>query len=501
MRIEPAANATATGTVPAGSCSLSSNAPGTKTITAAYAGDGHFAPRTATATHVVTNGGALAHLTSGGGWETSIAVVNLGLSSTAMSLNFFGDSGNPLALPLTFPQGALAPSSVTSVTQSLGSNAMLLLNTNAPTNVPLREGWANLASGGDVNAYEIFHYGPSGQEAVVPLQVALGGSYLMIYDNTSLMNTLGTGVAIANGVNQAASVPFVFNDDAGAQIARGSISVPPLGHTAFTLAEQYPATAGKRGTLLFTTPPQGQISVLGIRANGDSFTTIPVTGAAAATSGSMAHMVSGGGWRTVFYVANTSGRTSTFTLRFFDDAGNSLALPLTFLQTGATSTAATVTRTLANGATLVIQAQGLDAQVALGSAQLTSDFGANAFALFRYDPSGQEATVPFETRNTGAYVLAFDNTAPLATGVAIANLSNQSANVGMTLRDDAGNTLQTATIPIPANGHYAFVLGGAYPLAGGRRGTVEFISAGAKISVLGIRANGNAFTSIPVLTR
>jgi len=164
-------------------------------------------------------------------------------------------------------------------------------------------------------------------------------------------------------------------------------------------------------------------------------------------------------------------------------------------------TAATVTKTLANGATLVIQAQGLDAQVALGSAQLTSDFGANAFALFRYDPSGQEATVPFETRNAGAYVLAFDNTAQLATGVAIANLSTQAASVGMTLRDDAGNTLQTTTIPVPANGHYAFVLGGVYPLAAGRRGTVEFSSAGAKISVLGIRANGNAFTSIPVLTR
>ena len=92
--------------------------------------------------------------------------------------------------------------------------------------------------------------------------------------------------------------------------------------------------------------------------------------------------------------------------------------------------------------------------------------------------------MPFETRNAGAYVLAFDNTAPLATGVAIANLSNQAANVGMTLRDDAGGTLQTTTIPVPANGHYAFVLGGVYPLAAGRRGTVEFSSAGAKISVL-----------------
>ena len=494
-----------TGTVAAGSCSLSSTTPGTKTITAAYAGDGHFAPRTATATHLVTSGGMLAHLTSGGGWETSFAVVNLGPASTSMSLNFFGDSGSPLNLPLTFPQGALAPASVPSVNQTLGSNAMLLLDTNPPANIPLSEGWANLTSGGDINAYEIFHYGPSGQEAVVPLQAASGGYYLVVYDNTSLVNTLGTGVAIANGSNQPASVPFVVNDDTGMLIAKGSLSVPALGHTAFTLSDQYPATAGKRGTLSFTRPLQGQISVLGIRSNGNSFTTIPVTSPPAALSGNMAHIASGGGWRTVFYLsnylANTSGKPATITLNFFDDAGNPLPLPLTFLQTGETLTAASVTRTLPIGATLAIQAQGLDAQVALGSAQLTSDFGVNAFALFRYDPSGQEATVPFETRNAGAYVLAFDNTAPLATGVAIANLSNQAADVGMILRDDAGNTLQTTTIPVPANGHYAFVLGGVYPLAAGRRGTVEFSSVGAKISVLGIRANGNAFTSIPVLTR
>ena len=494
-------SANCTGTVAAGNCTMVSTTPGTKTITAAYAGDGHFAPRTATATHVVTGGGVLAHLTSGGGWETSITVVNLGPAPAAMALNFFGDSGSPLDLPFTFPQGASAPATVPSVNQTLGSNAMLLLDTNPPADVPLSEGWANLTSAGDVSAYEIFHYGPSGQEAVVPMQPGGGGYYQLIYDNTSLVNTLGTGVAIANGANQPASVPFIANDDTGTLIASGSVSVPALGHTAFTLADQYPATAGKRGTLSFTRPLQGQISVLGIRSNGNSFTTIPVTSPPAALSGNMAHIVSGGGWRTVFYLANTTANPSSITLNFFDDSGNPLVLPLTFLQTGATLTAATVTKTLAVGATLAIQAQGLDAPVALGSVQLTSDFGVNAFALFRYDPSGQEATVPFETRNAGGYVLAFDNTAPLATGVAIANLSSQPASVGMILRDDTGATLQTTTIPVPANGHYSFVLGGAYPLAAGRRGTVEFDSTGAQISVLGIRANGNAFTSIPVLTR
>ena len=31
--------------------------------------------------------------------------------------------------------------------------------------------------------------------------------------------------------------------------------------------------------------------------------------------------------------------------------------------------------------------------------------------IFRYNPNGQEAVVPLESRNANAYILAFDNTA------------------------------------------------------------------------------------------
>jgi hypothetical protein len=312
------------------------------------------------------------------------------------------------------------------------------------------------------------------------------------------VNTIGTGVALANLGAQPTAVPIVISDDTGAQIASGTIQLASQGHTTFTLSDQYPATAGKRGTVQFSAP-SGQISALGIRANGNSFTTIPAI-QSGDTGGSMAHIATGGGWRSIFYVVNLNSVASNVTLKFFDDSGTPLSLPLTFLQTGSTTTAASVTRALPAGATLVVESQGA-ATTALGSAQLSSDNGASGFALFRYDPSGQEATSPLETRDAPAYVLAYDNIAPLATGVALANLSNQNATVGLILRDDTGAVLQTAAVQLPANGHTSFVLGTNYPLSAGKRGTVEFNSANAQISVLGIRANGNAFTSIPVLTR
>ena len=487
--------------VATGSCVLDDITPGNKTITVTYAGDGKFAGASATATHTVNYGGSLADLASGAGWETTFTLVNLGATASPVSLNLFGDTGTALDLPFTFPQGANTPLNASSVNQNIAANGVLLLDTTGPVSQSLSVGWGDVSATGNVNAYEIFRYGPSGQEAVVPMTTT-PGPLMLLFDNTSLVNTLGTGVALANLGTQSVTVPITINDDTGAQIATGTIPLAAHGHSAFTLADQFPATAGKRGTVTFVPPPFGQMSALGIRANGNSFTTIPVTPPGGTARGSMAHIAAGAGWRSIFYVVNTAPQTSNaITLSFFDDSGNPLTLPLTFPQTGATMTSATVTQTLAAGTTLVIETQGTGAQVSLGSAQLSSVHGSNGFALFRYDPSGQEATAPLETRNAPAYVLAYDNTAPLATGVALANLSSQSASVGLILRDDTGTVLQTTSVTLPANGHSAFVLGTNYPLTAGKRGTVEFDSASAQISVLGIRANGNAFTSIPVLTR
>jgi len=449
--------------------------------------------------HSVVYGGSLADLASGSGWETTFTLVNLGVASTSVSLNLFADTGSSLNLPFTFPQGASAPLNASTLNQTIGGNSVLLLDTTGPMSQALKVGWGDVSASGNVNAYEIFRYGPSGQEAVVPMETRTG-SFALLFDNTRLVNTLGTGLALTNLGPQPATVPIMMNNDSGEQIASGSIQLAAFGHTAFTLADQYPTTAGKRGTVQLAAPPTGQISALGIRANGNSFTTIPAL-QSGASGGSMAHIAAGGGWRSIFYVVNLNSTTSNVTLKFFDDNGTPLVLPLTFLQSGATTTAASVTQTLTAGATLVLETQGAGAAVMLGSAQLSSDHGASGFALFRYDPSGQEATAPLETRNAPAYVLAYDNTAPLATGVALANLSNQAATVGLILRDDTGTTLQTTSLQLPANGHSAFVLGGNYPLTAGKRGTVEFDSTSAQISVLGIRANGNAFTSIPVLTR
>ena len=124
--------------------------------------------------------------------------------------------------------------------------------------------------------------------------------------------------------------------------------------------------------------------------------------------------------------------------------------------------------------------------------------------IFRYNPNGQEAVVPLESRNAAAYVLAFDNTSQTATGVAINSVSAQAVNIPVVVRDTTGAPIATDTISLAANGHLAFTLGvDRYPATVGLRGTIEFDApAGAQIGALGIRIPvAHTFTTLPALAK
>jgi hypothetical protein len=142
--------------------------------------------------------------------------------------------------------------------------------------------------------------------------------------------------------------------------------------------------------------------------------------------------------------SNTGAIAAQATLNFFDDTGDPLALPLTFTQTGATSTASSVSQSVAANASLWVQSSGdLTTALLTGSAQLTTTGNISGYAIFRYNPNGQEAGVPLETRNASAYLLAFDNTNGTATGLAISTASTQATNVPVILSDDTGAQIGT----------------------------------------------------------
>lgn len=450
--------------------------------------------------NTIPEAGSMAQIASGGGWDTTLTLVNTGASAGEALLNFFGDDGSPLALPFTFPQGA-SPAVAATLDQILNANSLLVIDSQQPSNPTAQVGSAQLSTTGNVGGFAIFKYLPTGQEAVVPLETRNAPAYVLAFDNTG---AVATGVAIANVTAQSANIPVVIRDDTGSQIGAGAISLAAQGHTSFLLAPNYPVTTGKRGTIEFDTPPSGQIAALGLRANSGALTTLPVLAQVTAGGGSMAQVASGGGWQTTFTLVNTGTSAAQAQLSFFDNNGSALSLPLTFVQSGTMATAPTISQTIAAGGTLAVLTQGNNAAATVaGSAQLTTTGNISGFAIYRYNPTGQEAVVPLETRNANAYILAFDNTNGIATGLALANVSNQAISVPVVLRDDTGASLGTATINLAALGHTAFILAESYASVAGKRGTVEFDTpTGAQISALGLRGTpSGAVTTIPVLAK
>ena len=228
--------------------------------------------------NIGTNGGSIAHIATGNGWQTTFVLVNTGAAAAQAHLKFFADNGSPLALPIGPPGGGTTSTSAT-VDQTLGAGATLTVQSVAPAENPAPTiGSAQLTTDGNVGGFVIFRYNPNGQEAVVPLENRNANGYIIAFDNT---NSTATGIAINSVSNQAVNVPVIVRNDAGVQIATDTLNLAANGHLAFALGSsqtgfKYPQTANIRGTMEFDTPAGVQIGALGIRTPvAHTFTTLP----------------------------------------------------------------------------------------------------------------------------------------------------------------------------------------------------------------------------------
>ncbi len=454
--------------------------------------------------------GSMPHLAAEENWTTAFTLVNKSAAPAVARLSLFNDPSGALTLPLDFPEVVPEPLPLlgASFDRTLAANASLVVDTAGPQTPPVQEGSAQLAATGAVDGFAIFHLIPGAQEAVVPMETRNASSYLLAFDNTG---GVVLGVAVANVSAQAANIGVVLRDDTGAQIGTGTLSVAANGHYAFVLSTTFPVTANLRGTIEFDTPAGGKISVLGIRTtplgSSNTLTTIPALASVGTNGGSIAHIATGNGWQTTFVLVNTGSSVAQANLNFFSDDGSALSLPLSFPQAGGGSStvASSVSQTLAAGASLIVESAAPLANPAptIGSAQLTTTGNIGGFVIFRYNPNGQEAVVPLENRNASAYLLAFDNTAGTATGVAINSVSGQAVNVPVIIRNDAGAQIGTGSIALGANGHSAFVLSTQFPVTANIGGTIEFDAPpGGQIGVLGIRTPvAHTFTTLPALAK
>lgn len=450
---------------------------------------------------IVSPAGTFSHFVSGAGWQTLFTLVNTGFGQASGQVGFYDESGRGYPVAAIDSGGTMAPGSLLWIAAPNG------LDTAA-------QGWAQLLTDGNVNAYEVFRF-PISQgflEAFVAPETRNSSLYMLPFDTTGGHDY---GIALVNPGALDAVVSFSATDAVtGALLVSDNLTATSKGHSSFALTANYPVLANARGVLRFSTFLAGQVDIVGFRMkSAQSFTSVPVLTPGSANSfagfvdaGVVPQVVSGGGWSTTFALVNTSTTRARAHLDFYDDQGAPLPLTLTQSLVGATG-AAVANRadlTLEPGTMALVEASG-DQIPRAGWARLLAEGNVSGYTMLAYSDGSatRESAAPIAIPLANAYLLPFDNTDGYFNGVALANNSTEAVDVLATLRDPTGVTIKTETISLPALGHSSFAIGSRYPITANTRGTVEFSSTvSGRISVLGIRAGSNhAFTAVPALAR
>ncbi|MBN9661412.1 MAG: LamG domain-containing protein [Acidobacteria bacterium] len=206
----------------------------------------------------------------------------------------------------------------------------------------------------------------------------------------------------------------------------------------------------------------------------------------------------GGGWTSAIYFSNTSTSPLSIPVSFTGDDGKPMIVP--------SLAASSTVLSLAPGASAVIEAPNVGGLVQ-GYASAVLPVGITGYGVFRQSTPGaadQEAVVPLVNGNGQYQLMVYDDTSNLITAVAIVNPSTVATTVGITVSDESGKVIGTSSVDLPPSGKTAAALRSLPGLAqiAGNRGTVQFAvtrptNFTGSVSVLGLRFNGSAITSIP----
>jgi hypothetical protein len=151
-----------------------------------------------------------------------------------------------------------------------------VIESQGPDNAAPIVGWSVLLSDTTVDGFAVFRQqigSGCGSESIIPFEKpGIVGQYSLAFDNT---NGLNTGVALTNLRPQLDNIETTIRDDNGAILDSDTIPLPALGHLSFSVADRYPVTRLRHGTIEFKGPvapltfpvPIGKFRVLGFSFN------------------------------------------------------------------------------------------------------------------------------------------------------------------------------------------------------------------------------------------
>ena len=211
--------------------------------------------------------GVIPHVVDGDGWKTIFTLVNLGNTPASFTLQFYADDGTPVGFPT-------ASGTSPTITGTLAGGGATTIETSG-TAVPLTQGWASLDAPGLIGGTAVFRRIIPGQpnfESSEPVDFDTRSHFAMPFDH---LNGAATGFAIVNQTaGTSGTITMIFRDESGAPLLPPqTFTLVGLGHTAFTLTQQYPALVGKRGTFEVSTSGV-YINLLAMHFLNGSFTAI-----------------------------------------------------------------------------------------------------------------------------------------------------------------------------------------------------------------------------------
>jgi len=225
--------------------------------------------------------GTFGQIAYGGCWQTTFTLVNVSTAAVATgSFSFYGDGGSLTVAPV---EGAGNTSSYQFTVPANGAKSVVL----SSSDLNITQGWASMSvTAGAVRAQGTLRCqtpgGPAFEavvplstsataDCIIPLPASTSPAIVIPFDNTG---DHSAAVALVNTTNNALVLSFEFDDQSGTVLAKDSLSLAAMNHTAFYISNNYPPLAGRKGIVRIGASV-AQLTVLALLFNTTGgFTTI-----------------------------------------------------------------------------------------------------------------------------------------------------------------------------------------------------------------------------------
>jgi hypothetical protein len=238
---------------------------------AASAADGSIQP----AHQRLDNARIFPYFAAGGGWESTVTLMNLFEEDIGYRVRFYTATGQPAQVTFRTNDGTMTTASeVQGELQDDNSDRIVIVDAG-----PLQVGWAELEYDGESRIAGVltFRQRVSGRpdfESSVLLTRHDQTTLYMPFNNTQ---NFATTVAITNpSMDNATTVQLRVWDAEGSQLLTREIQIFPRTTVAFSLRDQYPELNGRSGQLRLDGSGD-RLSAIGFLFNpAGAFSSLPV---------------------------------------------------------------------------------------------------------------------------------------------------------------------------------------------------------------------------------